>query len=218
MKIESNTPALNDVIEANKRLALRRAEIEAKQAGASGNAIALLDDRISICIDTSGSMGALFEGNIDRINAANQGLQAIILASDPKKTAYSIIEIDSRSKVTIPFTNNYIKIQSHRYDGMGGTDGYGALYAAKSQTPKPSRVIILTDGEWYDNNRCFNLAEAAPIIPIDTIAIGDAGDKFLIELSRITGGTFKRVTTVSEMKEHFTLLEPRNYLQLTHIS
>jgi len=212
MRHDSDTPTDIAIIEANKRLQIRRAEMEAKKAN-SNSPLALLKDRITIIIDTSGSMEIGFDGTT-RLAAANSGLQAIIAASTPRKTAYSIISLSAPSFLTIPFTNDYIKIQSRTYADGGGTDGLGAMIIAHTQAFRPSRIIILTDGEWVHKAEVLEVITKPPIIPTDTIAIGEAEDRFLRDVASSTGGVFTRVNTQADLKTHFIMLEPTNYLRI----
>jgi len=218
MKVTSTAPDSKEVVEINKKLAEKRKQHELATQGQNHNALALLPNHICICIDISGSMSASFPpgSHTSREDAANIGLQAIISASNPKKTAYSVVSIDDAAELLIPPTNSYLTIQSKQFRDGGSTDGFGAIRMARTLSPRPTRIIVLTDGYWGYEDGVYELASTPPIIPIDTIAIGEGKDSFLMHLSEITGGIFKRANTPEELKQHFILLEPANYLQLTH--
>ena len=72
----------------------------------------------------------------------------------------------------------------------GGTALHWALAAAAVQ--KPSKVIVISDGEPDDQQAAFEAAEEIPGV-IDAIFVGDESDKIAIEfmkkLSRMGGGT-----------------------------
>lgn len=215
MRISSQGPDSKEIVDANKRLEEKRKQHELATRGQNSNALALLQNHICICIDISGSMSAAFPPSGSREDAANIGLQAIISASNPKKTAYSVITLDDVAELVVPPTNSYLTIQSKQFRDGGSTDGYGAIRKAKSLTPIPTRIIVLTDGYWGGEDMVYELVTTPPIIPIDTIAIGEGKDDFLMKISELTGGIFKRATDAEDLKKHFILLEPTNYLQLT---
>lgn len=215
MRHDSETPSTDLILAASKRLEERRA-LMAKEKE-NPNALALLPNHIAVCLDCSGSMSDAFpdrNSHESRLDVANSGFQSMLAASDPKKTAYTLIALESPSRILVKKTTSYLQMQTSKVSGGGGTDGIGAIQIAKSQTP--TRIVILTDGEWYAGETAFEIALRAPVIPIDTIAIGEGNDAFLQKLSQITGGIFKRVNSKEEMKSHFILLEPRNYLQISH--
>lgn len=215
MRHDSETPSTDLILVASKRLEERRA-LMAKEKE-NPNALALLPNHIAVCLDCSGSMSMRFpdfRSQESRLDVANSGFQSMLAASDPKKTAYTLIALESPSRILVKKTTSYLHMQTSKVSGGGGTDGVGAIRLARSV--KPTRIVILTDGEWYCGESAFTLATTAPIIPIDTIAIGEGNDEFLKKLSQLTGGIFKRVNSKEEMKSHFILLEPRNYLQISH--
>jgi len=214
-RMNSENPPTDLVLSATNRLAKLRAEKEAQNNGGTG--LALIPNHIAAVIDASGSMDDRFPDYTSRetrLDCANAGFQSILAASDPKKTAYTLIKIDSISQVVVPKTTSYTMMQSRTVRGGGGTDGSGAIRLAKES--RPTRIIMLTDGAFNHPAEALELAISDPVIPIDTIAIGEASDTFLQELSRRTGGIFKRVANKEEMKQHFIMLEPRNYLRLSH--
>lgn len=219
MKMESETPSRDLVIQANARLAKLRESRNLSESPGNPNALALLPNHLSVCLDCSGSMLDYFpdrNSRESRLDVANAGFQSLLAASNPRETAFSLIALESPSKILVQKSTSYLTMQSKSVSGGGGTDGIGAIRLSKSL--KPTRIVILTDGEWYAPADAYRIATELPIIPIDTIAIGEGNDAFLQELSRLTGGVFKRVSSKEEMKSHFVALEPRNYLQLTHRS
>jgi hypothetical protein len=213
-RITSEEPNKALVISAAQKIAEMRA---AKAAKENGSALALIPNHIAVALDCSGSMDVPFPDGYSRetrLDCANAGFQSILTASDPTKTAYTLIAIDSCSTIVVPKTTSYTQMQTKSLKGGGGTDGSGAIRLIKET--RPNRAIILTDGGFNDPQYALQLATSDPVIPIDTIAIGEAVDGFLQELSSKTGGIFKRVENKEDLKKHFILLEPRNYLQLTH--
>ena len=89
----------------------------------------------------------------------------------------------------------------------------------KTLAQDPTRVIVLSDGETPMQDNCLDLARNSFIpkrIKIDTIAIGEAYDRFLQDLSELTGGHFQRASNPEELSKVFVQLEPKNYLQLEH--
>lgn len=210
-RMNSENPSKELMISASQKLA------ELRKAKQDGNHLALIPNHIAAVIDASGSMGDYFpdyHSRETRLDCANAGFQAILSASDPAKTAYTLIAIDSYASVVVPKTTSYTSMQLSALRPGGGTDGTGAIKLAKDS--RPTRIIILTDGEFNSPSTALEIALRDPVIPIDTIAIGEASDGFLQELSSKTGGIFKRATSKEDLKKHFILLEPRNYLRIAH--
>src|SRR6185369_5473753 len=191
----------------------KRREIEKRQASES-NQLAIIPNHISACIDASGSMDTYFAGgshianhdHISRKDAAVQALRRLVSASDPKTTAYSLIQFGSYAKTLVPKTTNYTAIQTARIDDGGGTNMDGGLFQSIAQNP--TRIVLLSDGDVYYRPES-SVAEAKKKgIIIDTISIGEANDEVMKWIAAETGGTWKRCDDLDALSDHFLMLEP----------
>jgi len=210
MKIDSTqevmTPAMYELEQ------LKAAKLAAQQ----DNALSLLPNRISLIVDTSGSMIHSF-GTGSRSDAAATALRRIVAASNSKDTSYAILSYNSYSHVICPMGTGYAKLLATAFSPTGGTVLLPSLTHALEQ--RSNRCILLSDGGIYDIYECFLLIERTFVpngIKIDTIAIGDANDDVMKRLAEMTGGVFRRANTPSELQDIFLSLEPKNYLLLEH--
>lgn len=208
MKIESEQEVMSPAM-------MKLAELKKARENPE-NAIALMPNRLIPIVDTSGSMGEIWD-KTTRMKAAKSAMNQIIAASDSKTTQFGLITFESQSWLIHPMGTPFARLIGTDFISGGGTSLLPALELSKSQNP--NRLIILTDGGCYDALQCLDAAKSyfAPRqIKIDTVAIGEANDEFLVQLSAITNGTFSRADTPEQLKNIFLQLEPKNYLMLEH--
>jgi uncharacterized protein with von Willebrand factor type A (vWA) domain len=205
-------PAIN--LEA--KLAAKRQRQELARQAFNGENSA---NRLTICVDISGSMSTYFR-DTTRIQAAATAIRHLMSASNPSETSYALVEFHSYASIGIQRTTNYTAFHTHDFQPTGGTDFTNALQFALQTNP--SRIIFLSDGEASRPDHEVNLCHDRGV-KIDTIFIGNPGDDYgyggeelLKWMSEMTGGVFKRCDDPTKLTEHFVMLEPKNYLQLEH--
>lgn len=220
-QFETEKPNLPVPTQAQRDLAeLRRKKELARQNQSEQNALAVIPNHICLTIDASGSMdsplkfGRAGDDNPIRLDAARTAMRAIVSASDPKTTAYSLIQFGSRANLLVPKTTHYLQIQAAVFNDHGGTDMEGGLFLSIQQTP--TRIIMLSDGDVYRRPESAVAEAKKRNIIIDTVSIGEANDELMKWIAAETGGTWSRCDDVDSLVNQFLLLEPSNYLQLEH--
>lgn len=202
--------------EAQQQLAAIKA---AKAQQQSTNALTLTEgpkNKITLLVDLSGSMAINFY-SMSRADAAKKAMDRIIGASNSKETAYGLVSFTHEAYQIHKMGSNYGSFLTTKFYPTGGTNIFYGLRRALDQ--KPTRVIVLSDGETSMQHECTQIAltEYQPKgIKIDCIAIGEAKEQFLVELCELTGGHFQRAANPEELEKTFLQLEPNNYLQLEH--
>jgi len=143
--------------------------------------------------DCSGSMGYTpSEGTEAKIDAMRRALHM----ATSKHPLCRVIGFSGRGVDT--FTRERL------YDmrAEGGTPMHRALQFAHNM--KPTRVILITDGQPTDSSTSDILLWATHYAeyPIDTVATDGADDEFLEALADITGGEFKRIDDLTGLLEN----------------
>lgn len=181
----------------------------------SGNALALMPDKIVILCDVSISMETTF-GKLSRVKAAERGMKSIINTSNAKNTAYALYTYDDNAHLIHPMGTPYSKFNLTELYACGNTSIYNALVAGMSQNP--TRMILLSDGEdWNTSIRTYCEGEIkSKSVKVDTIAIGEPNSTLMMDIANITGGVFRVAKDDDELNAIFLSFEPSNYAQLEH--
>lgn len=153
-------------------------------------------------VDTSGSMMASLGSHGTKLDQAIDAAHTLI--DDPRLTdqdSVSVVHFDDTAKTLLPLTPLSHKQAAHaavealrQYSGgtMMGAGLRCAFNDFKNLPPEAAkRVLLLTDGETFDQDACTALSHdfADLNIPITTIGIGDDyNHTFLAEISNITRG------------------------------
>ncbi|WP_351010376.1 VIT domain-containing protein [Shewanella sp. S1-58-MNA-CIBAN-0166] len=158
---------------------------------------------IKMVVDCSGSMAG------DSINQASIALQAIVEQLEDDDW-FNIILFGSHHKLTfnksVQATPKNLQrventLQNLRAD-LGGTEMDSALQAAySSKTPKniPTDILLITDGQIWDENNLLTNAQASEHRHF-VVGVGNAvSEAFLSKLARETGGASEFVTPNENM-------------------
>lgn len=142
-------------------------------------------------LDISGSMDTYIEGKSKLDHLRN------IMKDYPesKKICFSsdvYCEVDRNGNVdcTIPAS------------AQGSTDLAGAIRFLRTLVKRPERIVLISDGEPDDGNSAIREATGFSV-PIDIIFIGQkgsSGERFMINLSRLTRG---RQFTIEDKSANF---------------
>lgn len=170
---------------------------------------------LALVIDTSGSMRDEVDNTIKlerAIEAAHKLIDDPSLASGDKLT---IIQFDDESKVLLPLSH-LARSQAHQVvDSLrqysGGTEmGKGMQNALQELSKEPpevaKRLILLTDGQTFDEERCRSLGAklAETNTPIISIGIGEEYNEDLLrELADVTKGRWLHLQNMQQLDQFF---------------
>ncbi len=170
---------------------------------------------LSLVIDTSGSMRDEVDNTIKlerAIEAAHKLIDDPTLSTTDKIT---LIQFDDESQVLLPLSplargKCHQVVESLRQYSGGTQMGKGMRHALNELGKEPpetaKRLILLTDGQTFDEPDCrklaHQLAEAnTPIIPI---GIGEEYNQdLLLELADVTKGRHLHLTNMQQLDQFF---------------
>lgn len=171
--------------------------------------------QIGLVIDTSGSMdgqirGAMGQKKIDLVKAAATNVVNQLQDGD----AICLIAFSDRVQILVPAqvlqgdrTRLLNAIRNLRADGgtlMG--DGIAAAQQQFFALPSQSavrKIVVLTDGQTNDEDRCYQLAEQTQI-PLMLGGIGDDyNNRLLLEMSRSARGSSEYIDRAEAVSDFF---------------
>ena len=165
---------------------------------------------VNLClvVDRSTSMQG---ERLDRVKAAAQAIIDALREND----AFCVVSFSDRAEVVIPLLRGaperaVAKARISTLDAGGGTEilegllgGLCTLQPHLSPTAV-NHLLLLTDGHTYgDEDRCLLLAKLAATdgVTISSFGIGEEwNDKFLDELTSLTGGTTMYINSSEQVK------------------
>jgi Ca-activated chloride channel family protein len=172
--------------------------------------------QIGLVIDTSGSMdgqirGAMGQKKIDLVKAAATNVVHQLQDGD----AVCLIAFSDRVQILVPAqvvagdrSRLLNAIRNLRADGgtlMG--DGIAAAQQQFFALPAQSavrKIVVLTDGQTNDEDRCYQLAEQTQI-PIMLGGIGDDyNNRLLLEMARSARGSAEYIDRAESVSEFFS--------------
>lgn len=171
---------------------------------------------LALVIDTSGSMRDEVDNTIKlerAIEAAHKLIDDPALAPEDKLT---IIQFDDESKVLLPLSpltrNKAHQVVDSLRQYSGGTEmGKGMQNALKELSKEPAevtkRLILLTDGQTFDEPLCRTLATqlAETNTPIISIGIGEEyNEELLKELADVTNGRWLHLQNMQQLDQFFS--------------
>lgn len=171
---------------------------------------------LALVIDTSGSMRDEVDGVI-KLERAIQAAHKLIDDPDLEPSdKLTIIHFDDESRVLLPLSPlnrskaHQIVDSLHQYSG--GTEmGKGMKNALSQLSKEPTdvskRLILLTDGQTFDEPLCRTLATqlAETNAPIISIGIGEEYNQdLLMELADKTKGRHLHLTNMQQLDQFFS--------------
>jgi Ca-activated chloride channel family protein len=170
---------------------------------------------VALVIDTSGSMREETNNVVKlehAIKAAHRLIDAPQLQPEDK---ICIIQFDDSSNVLLPLSP-LDRARAHQvvetlrnYDGgtQMGKGMQNALQQLGKEPPDvPKRLVLLTDGETFDEPLCRELADklAQANIPVVAFGIGDEYNEGLLsEISNATKGYWLHLTDIQQLDQYF---------------
>jgi Ca-activated chloride channel family protein len=170
---------------------------------------------VALVIDTSGSMREETNNVVKlehAIKAAHRLIDAPQLQPEDK---ICIIQFDDSSNVLLPLSPldraraRQVVETLRNYDGgtQMGKGMQNALQQLGKEPPDvPKRLVLLTDGETFDEPLCRELADklAQANIPVLALGIGDEyNEGLLIEISNATKGKWWHLTDIQQIDQYF---------------
>lgn len=177
----------------------------------------LKQEKVVLCLDSSGSMGILMDNRKMRIHNATEAIREMLTISDPRRTAYGLVSFSAWAEVISPISTDWLSIQAGMYTHPDSSTRMD-LGLLKSIGLLPDRIILLSDGQptcdldllWAVVDRCIKVRWSIHgLIKIDTIGLGvdDEAEEILVTISNRTHGIYRKVETVKELRQSFLQLE-----------
>jgi len=171
-----------------------------------------------IVIDTSSSMRDSFQG-VQKLDKAIEASHKLIDHPNlSNRDKISIINFDTESNVLLPLTYLDVKGKKIAHEKIEELRNYSGvtfmakgLYNAynilnKEETEKVKRIILLTDGQAFDEAECIEISyKLAQInVPIISLGIGEEYNQdLLIHLSDITRGEHYHLSDLNILDDIF---------------
>jgi uncharacterized protein YegL len=169
-----------------------------------------------LLVDTSWSMAENFPSfSKSKVAVAMEAVTHLLQTSNSREVAYGLIGFESVATLYEAPTAQYRNIFLKRLRPEGGTRFLPAFDLASHH--KPSRVILVSDGQPQDSVEAVLAFAKRLAVPIDTIGIDDADTTLMRRIAEVTGGIYRFPTTPQEMLEVFRQLEPRAYKALADL-
>lgn len=171
---------------------------------------------LALVIDTSGSMRDEVDNTIKlerAIEAAHKLIDDPTLTPEDKLT---VIHFNDESKVLLPLSplqrNKAHQVVDSLRQYSGGTEmGKGMQNAYQELSKEPpevaKRLILLTDGQTFDEEKCRSLGTQLAEIntPIISIGIGEEYNEDLLrELSDVTKGRWLHLQNMQQLDQFFS--------------
>ena len=170
---------------------------------------------VALVIDTSGSMREETNNVVKLEHAIKAAHRLIDVPQLQPEDKICIIQFDDSSNVLLPLSP-LDRARAHQvvetlrnYDGgtQMGKGMQNALQQLGKEPPDvPKRLVLLTDGQTFDEPLCRELADklAQANIPVVASGIGDKyNEGLLIEISNATKGKVFHLTDIQQLDQYF---------------
>ena len=185
----------------------QRLRASAQRVEEAAAQVTTLPNRISLLLDSSGSMrGSKMENLKTAVNSFTQ-------ACDFCTTSIAVESFGRSPEVSLPLVNNagLVQLEVNQLAAEGGTPLADAMERALNNIPM-TRAVIVSDGQADRPDDCEAFAGqyAKAGIPCDCVHIGEstAGEDLLKRIAELTGGIFMKFRESGNFAQAFKFLTP----------
>lgn len=179
-----------------------------------------MPNRITIIADFSGSMDSgIYDhnrilsnsnSNKSKLECLKEAVQDFALRSDDQTTAIAVQSFPEGFCIDLTVDKQEVYLKMTQIHTLGDTPiGQGMISALRQ---KPSRCMIISDGEATDGNAAFDQAKSykEKELVCDTVHIGEStsGEATLKKIAEITGGMYLKFRDAQTFAESFHFLLP----------
>jgi hypothetical protein len=177
-----------------------------------------MPNRLAIICDFSSSMdspandkGLTTNLSKSKLSLLAEGVQDFALKSDTSNTSIAVESFPSGFRIDLTSDNQEIYLRLMGVRSLGSTP-MGEGLANTLEYHKPTRAMLVSDGEQTDGDAAFEKAKTyrEQNIIVDCFHIGDSkrGEETLQKIAEITGGMYFKFTDVQAFSKSLHYLLP----------
>lgn len=168
-----------------------------------------MPNRLVIAADFSGSMGS---GQGSKLDLLRQAIQDFAMRSDESTTAIAVESFPTGFQIELTNDKTSVWMRMMNLTPFGDTPMGQGMHVALNH--KPTRVMLISDGDATDGNMSYDMAHAyrEQELICDTVHIGDStrGEERLRKIAEITGGLYMKFKDVATFSQSFHYLLPES--------